>query len=51
MDNNSVMVDDELDLQIEELEDRDQPVMDGGYACSSSCNCTSSSCLAWSSAE
>jgi hypothetical protein len=35
------------DLAIEELEERVVPGVHGACACSTSCSCTSSSCVIW----
>jgi hypothetical protein len=37
----------ELDLSIDDLEDRSTPDVHGGCACSTTCDCTSCSCVAW----
>lgn len=39
--------DGELDLLIEDLEDRNNLDIHGACACSCSCDCTSCSCVAW----
>ena len=40
---------DELDLDIQELEDRFTPDVHGACVCSCTCDCTSCSCVAWAS--
>lgn len=37
----------ELDLAIDDLEDRFAPGVHGACVCSCSCDCTSCSCVAW----
>jgi hypothetical protein len=38
-----------LDLVIDDLEDRFAPGVHGACVCSTTCNCTSCSCVAWAS--
>jgi hypothetical protein len=39
----------ELDLAIDDLEDRFAPQVHGACVCSTTCDCTSCSCVAWAS--
>jgi hypothetical protein len=39
----------ELDLAIDDLEDRFAPDVHGACVCSCTCDCTSCSCVAWAS--
>jgi len=39
----------ELDFVIDDLEDRAAPQVHGGCVCSTTCDCTSCSCVAWAS--
>lgn len=46
MKNETVVIEEEFVLEIEELERQDQPV-DWFCACSTTCTCTSTTCAAW----
>jgi hypothetical protein len=45
IDNEEELVTDNLDLEVEELDDRFTPGVHGGCVCSTTCDCTSCSCI------
>jgi hypothetical protein len=45
IENETQVTEDTLELEVQELEDRFQPDVHGGCVCSTTCDCTSCSCV------